>query len=140
MGLTREGRHVGLLLLISSLLALSGFEPRVQGSEFPERECCDPVYPIPAPGSGSTLSAGHGANPPAPAAFPEYAPPTPSSSVTTEIPGMPLKWFKRILTIESNYDFRPSFPCHLNNKSMISAASTVCTYLSVLSIYIFLFI
>ena len=87
MGL--RGRTQQFLISISLILLNGHFQmPTILGSEFPERECCDPAYPIPAPGSGSTLSAGHGAIAPAPPAFPEYAPPTPSSSVTTEIPGI----------------------------------------------------
>lgn len=55
-------------------------------SEFPERECCDPVYPIPAPGPGfSQSSIGHGAIAPA-AAYPEFVPPTHSTAITTDIP------------------------------------------------------
>ena len=88
MGLSGRTELPQFLISISLLLLNGHFQIRTTlGSEFPERECCDPVYPIPVPGTGNTLSAGHGAIAPAPAAFPEYAPPTPSSSITTEIPG-----------------------------------------------------
>ncbi|OXA44146.1 hypothetical protein Fcan01_21307 [Folsomia candida] len=61
------------------------------GSEFPERECCDSVYPIPpppGPGGGSP-HGGHdhhgGMDPP----FPEHGPPIHSTlpSVTTQSTG-----------------------------------------------------
>ncbi|CAG7726201.1 unnamed protein product [Allacma fusca] len=47
-------------------------------SEFPERECCDPVYPVPAP----VPHNGQGGAP----AFPEYVASTPPA--TTEVPGV----------------------------------------------------
>jgi len=49
------------------------------GSEFPERECCDPVYPIPAPGPSHI---DHGNIDPG---YPEFVPTTPSA--TTDSPG-----------------------------------------------------
>jgi hypothetical protein len=42
------GRTVRLVALLLLLARAAG------GSEFPERECCDPVYPLPAPPSSTT--------------------------------------------------------------------------------------
>lgn len=49
------------------------------GSEFPERECCDNLYPIPAPGP---VPRENGIDP----ALPEYVASTPPA--TTEPPGI----------------------------------------------------
>lgn len=59
------------------------FFGRTMGSEFPERECCDTVDPIPAP--PGPPHTGHGMDPP----FPELPAPIHStpSTVTTDPPG-----------------------------------------------------
>lgn len=76
---------VPMTLVIAMLIAAVG--DLTMGSEFPERECCDSVYPIPAPPGPMPAGHGqeHGMDPP----FPEHPAPMQSTppTVTTESSG-----------------------------------------------------
>ena len=67
------------MIITIVMILLLAYSEVAMASEFPERECCDPVYPVPAPGPAHP---GHGGMAPA---FPEYVASTPPA--TTEIPG-----------------------------------------------------